>query len=449
VRPVSPRGLTAFSSDLAVVWMRGIYTSYIDYKTSITTILATGGDEPPVADVDLEPRSGPAPQEVAFDGSGSADADGTIVEWRWDFGDGTQASGPEVRHTYAQPGRYFPTLTVVDNAGRADVAVEEVVIGPAEAPAVRTGPATAVGDGFATLTGWIDPRNQPAAYRFEYGLTTPYGAATPEQTLEPGLGNRAVSAQLTGLTPGATYHYRLVARNGTGETAGGDRTFTAVTPGASAYREAIMSTPGLAAYWRLGELDGNTAVDQLGQHPGAYAGGVLLGEAGALAGDPDTSAGFDGVSGEMTAAGPQLGDARGTLEGWFDWRAGVSVMRDNSSTAGVGWIVAFDSSGRLFYRVGGVNFNTGRTAASVRGAWHHVAVTSDGAGVAFYLDGTRIHTAAATITRPPAMPWHIMRNGNHATEFTNGRADEVAVYQQALSAETIRRHYELGTAVAR
>ena len=35
---------------------------------------------------------------------------------------------------------------------------------------------------------------------------------------------------------------------------------------------------------------------------------------------------FDGVRGEMTASTAPLSTA-GTLEGWFDWRSGVAVMR--------------------------------------------------------------------------------------------------------------------------
>jgi BNR repeat-containing family member/PKD domain len=133
VRPVSPRGLIPFSSDLALVWMHGVYSSYVDYKTSLRTAPATGGHEPPLADIELAPRSGPAPQEVAFDGRASADGDRTIVDWEWDFGDGEHGTGAAVRHIYAAPGRYFPALTVRDDAGARDVAVEEVVVGPVAA----------------------------------------------------------------------------------------------------------------------------------------------------------------------------------------------------------------------------------------------------------------------------------------------------------------------------
>ncbi len=40
VRPVSPRGMTPFGGDLSVVWMRGAYPNYVDYRTSIAAFTA-------------------------------------------------------------------------------------------------------------------------------------------------------------------------------------------------------------------------------------------------------------------------------------------------------------------------------------------------------------------------------------------------------------------------
>lgn len=54
---------------------------------------------------------------VTFDASASTDPDGVIVDYRWDFGDGTSGSGVRVRHTYATAGEYWPTLAVIDDAG--------------------------------------------------------------------------------------------------------------------------------------------------------------------------------------------------------------------------------------------------------------------------------------------------------------------------------------------
>lgn len=47
----------------------------------------------------------------------STDADGPIVSWAWDFGDGGTSSEQNPTHTFAQPGNYTVTLTVVDHSG--------------------------------------------------------------------------------------------------------------------------------------------------------------------------------------------------------------------------------------------------------------------------------------------------------------------------------------------
>ena len=128
VRPISPRGLLAFDDDMSVMWMRGTYVHYVDFRTDITTRLLNGGNIPPIADGTTSPRLGQAPLSVQFDGRGSRDPDGSITAWSWDFGDGAQGSGSTPSHTYTSPGRYFVKLTVTDNAGDRDVFVTEVVV---------------------------------------------------------------------------------------------------------------------------------------------------------------------------------------------------------------------------------------------------------------------------------------------------------------------------------
>ncbi|MEE1674619.1 S8 family serine peptidase [Agarivorans aestuarii] len=53
-------------------------------------------------------------QLIQFDGSGSSD-DGTIVDYTWDFGDGSGTSGISVSKSYANDGNYTVRLTVLDN----------------------------------------------------------------------------------------------------------------------------------------------------------------------------------------------------------------------------------------------------------------------------------------------------------------------------------------------
>lgn len=58
--------------------------------------------------------------DVSFDGSGSGDADGDIVDYAWDFGDGETATGPTPSHAFADDGAYTVTLTVTDEGGMTD-----------------------------------------------------------------------------------------------------------------------------------------------------------------------------------------------------------------------------------------------------------------------------------------------------------------------------------------
>jgi|1185.fasta_scaffold75489_2 hypothetical protein len=94
----------------------------------------------------------------------------------------------------------------------------------ATAPGVTTGGAANVAQQTARLTGSVDPNGAATTYQFQYGTTSAYGAVTPEATLD-GDGKKTVTADVGGLAPATTYHYRLIARNGQGLTKGADRTF--------------------------------------------------------------------------------------------------------------------------------------------------------------------------------------------------------------------------------
>jgi hypothetical protein len=205
---------------------------------------------------------------------------------------------------------------------------------------------------------------------------------------------------------------------------------------------ATAHAQSATALWRLGETSGTVAVDARGTADGTYAGGPGLGARGALSFDTDPSARFDGFDDEMYAAAP----ATGSLEGWFFWEAGVALMRDNTSSAG--WILAFDSSGQVAYRVGGSQFATGRSTASVRDGWHHVVLTVTGGTTAWYLDGVPVATAAGAGAAAAALPWHVMGNGPATVQRTRGRADEVAIYREALTATEVEQHFRAGRGAA-
>jgi len=369
-----------------------------------------------------------------------------VVSYRWDFGDGTGGAGARVSHTFREPGTYFPRLTVTDDAGASDVYVAEVTVGawlPVEAGA---GPAWVDDDGRVTLSGVVNGHNQHTTYHFEYGIDA-LDQRTPDASLaDLDHAEHIVSAPLDGLLAGATYRYRLVAANETGAAAGAERTFTVAPATGSAYRSAVLAAPGLLGYWRLGETAGTVAASETGANPGTYSvEGVTLSQPGALSGDPDTSAAFDGLAGEMSAATAPL-SVEGALEGWFDWRGGIALMRDNT-TAG-GWILAYATGDDLLTRIAGATYSTDLPAASFQYGWHHFAVTKRGSDVKLYVDGKRLPlrltSSAPPGSTPSAGPWHVMRNGRYTTQYTQGRADEVAVYNTALTPADIQRHYEVG-----
>jgi phosphodiesterase/alkaline phosphatase D-like protein len=85
----------------------------------------------------------------------------------------------------------------------------------------------------ADLSGTVQPGFSPTTYRFEWGAAPDSGVSTPAGNL--GADNLAhpVGASLTGLVPGTTYHYRLIATNEIGTTESADLTFTTASPHAA------------------------------------------------------------------------------------------------------------------------------------------------------------------------------------------------------------------------
>jgi hypothetical protein len=104
-----------------------------------------------------------------------------------------------------------------------------------EKPAIHGTVASPVKDTSATFNAYLDPQNEPTSYRFEYGPSDcSINPCTPLPTSQAsGGGSRLVTQTATGLSPLTTYHFRLVATNATGTTAGPDRTFQTFASGTS------------------------------------------------------------------------------------------------------------------------------------------------------------------------------------------------------------------------
>jgi PKD repeat protein len=71
----------------------------------------------PVANFVVNPPSGEIGFPFHYDGSGSSDADGKIMKWEWDFGDGAKGTGETTTHVYNRSDTFDVTLTVTDDTG--------------------------------------------------------------------------------------------------------------------------------------------------------------------------------------------------------------------------------------------------------------------------------------------------------------------------------------------
>ena len=94
------------------------------------------GNQPPTAVAEADPDSGVPPLTVNFTGSDSSDEDGTIVDYLWDFGDGSTSNQADPTHVYQSSGTYTSILTLMDDddlTGTAQVTIT-VTQTPNEAP---------------------------------------------------------------------------------------------------------------------------------------------------------------------------------------------------------------------------------------------------------------------------------------------------------------------------
>jgi len=201
---------------LADVGASGSSVSITVPPQSVTLLVIPAGspNAPPVARATATPATGPAPLAVTFSGTGSTDADGSVVAYAWTFGDGAAATGPAASHTYAAAGAYAAKLTVTDNRGATSsttIAISATASTPAlEAPTGLT--ASTSKPGKITLR-WTDRSTGEQGFYVERAAN---GTAAFVRVGQ--VGANTTSFTQTGLAP-SQYTYRVQAYNATAVSA--------------------------------------------------------------------------------------------------------------------------------------------------------------------------------------------------------------------------------------
>ncbi len=280
--------------------------------------------------------------------------------------------------------------------------------------------------------------------------TAPTLSPTVTEGSNPGLQHFASNTLY--YNPGGTGTFTV--QSGASDT-GGSGLDTVTFPGRSTYQEVVADSA--ASYWRLGETSGTSAVDARGVVNGTYTNGVTLNQTGALSGDADKAASFDGVDDYVNVGDVYdfAGTASFSVEAWFkkDVNAASTYMRvvdkNNWNSPRNGWQLEIqpESEGADARKIGFSRWAGGSTNYAMSttltgtGTWYHVVGTYDGTNLRIYVNGVLEATTASSLSMPGnALP---LRIGQSAAgyEFFDGTIDDVAIYSSALGASAIQEHY--------
>lgn len=209
--------------------------------------------------------------------------------------------------------------------------------------------------------------------------------------------------------------------------------------GYASYSDLVLAGQPVA-YWRMGESSGSTMFDHSGfGNDGSYT-NVTVGVPGAIPGDPDTAAHFDGdESFALVADNERLRPQQLTVEAWVYPDNGIergdAVLTKNDDTLSTGyglWFDGYTSSPSIEFFVD--NFWS-VSAPIPLNEWSHVVGTYDGATVRLYVDGVEQESLA--FNGPIDHNEAPVRLGYDDVEYDwdawSGFLDEIAIYDVALS----------------
>ncbi len=199
--------------------------------TSVTVVAAAGGGGggATVALFEVTPNQPIATQLALFNASTSTAAPGrTLVNYAWDFGDGTALSGPSATtsHTFQNAGVYGVRLIVRDDGGTSAQTIKSVTVLPASTgsllPEFTISPTDPFGGDLVTFNANTSkPIDTITQYDWDFGD----GTIVIGPVSAPGQAN-PVATHTYSTSAGNTYTIRLTAHDATGRVATMTHTLT-------------------------------------------------------------------------------------------------------------------------------------------------------------------------------------------------------------------------------
>ena len=223
--------------------------------SGVANNLATDGmritvNAPPEPRFTIPDRPVSVSELAKFDGSTSTDADGQVLSYIWDFGDGATGEGPMVDYAWTRAGEYTVTLTVEDDSGTAS-ALQSVsrIVRVDAAPVANAGADQFVTASEVTFSGGgsVDPDGAVTEWLWDFGDGgTASGQNVKHAYLRPG-----------------TYEVALTVRDDSGAPLNIDRDTMQVTINATPIADA--GPPQVVAPGEEFVVSGRASVDPDGE----------------------------------------------------------------------------------------------------------------------------------------------------------------------------------------
>ena len=254
-------------------------------------------------------------------------------------------------------------------------------------PAVTNLPASSITITNATLNGLVNPDGLATTVYFQYGLTASYGSYSATNLLTATYNSSSVSNLISGLTPGTTYHFRLVASNSAGVSQAGDLTFTTPVP------PTVTTLPATSITSTNATLNGSANPN--GAATSAYFQYGLTtsyGYQGILTGFPATNTTLNLPGLVLTSlaspAGMNWTQTSASSDDWYS----IASSADGLHLAAVSYLLSGTASGDIYTSInGGVTWTATTAPAS---QWQSIASSADGTHLAAAVYGGGIYTSA-------------------------------------------------------